>query len=71
MYWLEKTDLPIVFCENSGYNLESIRHLSKKYPERIEILQFTLTEYTQGFDYWYGEYKIIEYAMNHSLLLAK
>lgn len=50
-YWLTKTNLPMVFCENSGYDLKNIRNLCRIYPGRIEILQFHLTEYEQSFDY--------------------
>lgn len=67
--WLSKTNLPIVFCENSGYNLAAIQKLSQEYPGRIEILQFTLIDYVESFDYGYGEYRILEYAMIHSEFL--
>lgn len=69
--WLSKTNLPVVFCENSGYWLRKIHHLCKQYPWRVEILQFSMKNYESWHDYGYGEYKIIDYALRHSRFLKR
>lgn len=69
--WLSKTDLPIVFCENSGYDLKNIRLLICEYPGRVEIIQFNGNNYPRHMGKSYGELKIIEKALEESYFISQ
>ena len=69
--WLTKTKFKIVFCENSGYDLKNIRELCNKYPGRVEIIQFDGNNYPRHLGKGYGEFKIIEKAMNDSVFIKE
>lgn len=63
-FWLKKTNLPIVFVENSGVDLSS--HIGKEFSDRIEFLTFRGNDYPREFGKGYGEIKCLEYAVEHS-----
>lgn len=69
--WLSKTDLPIVFCENSGYNLKNIRLLADEYPGRVEIIQFDGNNFPRHMGKSYGEFKTIEKALEESYFISQ
>jgi hypothetical protein len=64
--WLSKTNLPLVFCENSGYSLTNIRKLCDRYPGRVEIIQFEGNNYPRHLGKGYGEFLIIKKALEES-----
>ena len=67
--WL-KFDFPIVFCENSNYNLDKIHALVKKYPnKKVEILSFDGNNYPRHLGKGYGEALIIEHAIKNSEII--
>ncbi|MBA7510287.1 hypothetical protein ES705_02263 [subsurface metagenome] len=68
--WIEKTSYSIVFCENSGYNIDQIIRIAEMYKLReIEILQFNGQNFPAEFGKGYGELLIIKYALQHSNLI--
>jgi len=69
--WLKKTRLPIVFCENSGYDISKIIKIARKYPGRVEIIQFNGNDYPRYLGTGHGEMKIMEKAMNESGFIKK
>ena len=70
--WIEETNFPIVFCENSGYDLSRIRHLVARYPERrVELLQFRGNDQSKIRGKGYGELLIMEHALKHSRILRR
>jgi len=69
--WLINTNLKIVFCENSGYNLKNIISLASKYPGRVEIVKFNGNNYPRNLGKGYGEMKIIERALSESKFIQE
>ena len=67
--WM-KTGLPIIFCENSGYDLTKIYELTSNY-EKIEILQFDGQNFDKKLGKGFGEQKIIRYVAENSILFRK
>jgi hypothetical protein len=66
-YWLEETDLPIVFVENSGTDLS--KSINPRHRGRIELLTFNGNTYSKRFGKGYGELKCLHYAAVHSEFL--
>lgn len=67
-FYLNNTSLPIVFVENSGYDI------SKEYEEyistnRLEIHTFNGNDYDKSLGKGYGEALIILYAQHHSNII--
>ena len=71
--WIDESDFDdIVFCENSGYEhgYDALRDRAASRGKRLEILVFKGNDEAQLFGKGYGEGRIIEYALEHSSLLA-
>lgn len=65
--WIEKADYSIVFCENSGYNIDKIKSIIKgSRNNKIEILQFEGQDFPRELGKGYGELITINYAIEHS-----
>lgn len=62
-YYLDATRFRIVFCNNSGEDLSG-ELLDKD--GRVEFLSFYGNDYDKSFGKGYGEFGIIQYAMQHS-----
>lgn len=61
---------PVVFCENSGYELGKIRSMvGKQTKADIEILQFDGQNFPKELGKGYGELNTIKYAITHSQLI--
>lgn len=68
--WMEMQQFPIVFCENSDYNIDKIKNIVKKHKKKkIEILQFDGQCFPREFGKGYGEVIIINYAIRHSKII--
>jgi len=67
--WMEIQQLSIVFCENSGYDIDKIKNVIKNVKNNIEILQFKGQNFPREFGKGYGESMIIDYAIKHSKLI--
>lgn len=71
--WTETdiTDISsIVFCENSGYNLDKIKTLLANYSTlEAEVLQFSGQGYAKELGKGYGELLILRHAIQHSNLI--
>lgn len=69
-FYLKKTDLPIVFVENTG---NDISKLFEKYVNtgRLEYLTFEGNDFDKNKGKGYGEAGILEYALIHSIFLQK
>jgi hypothetical protein len=64
--WLENTDFDIVFCENSGADLEFLKPLIEQHPDRVELISYTGNDYDRSFGKGHGELKTIAYAIEKS-----
>ncbi len=62
----------IVFIENSGSDLSRLHDVasSAKAVDRVEFLSFNGLDYPPGYGRGYGEFKLLDYAMDHSTTLA-
>lgn len=68
--WREKTNYPIVFCENSGYDIGDIEKIMKNdVNKESESLKFDGQDYPIELGKGYGELLIIKYAVQHSNLI--
>lgn len=69
LWYIENTSLPIVFVENTGYDMSPYfqRFIDEK---RIEILTFQGNTFDKNLGKGYGEALIIEYALNHASSLS-
>lgn len=67
-YYLRETNLPIVFCENTMYDMSSAY---KDYMEsgRLELLSFDGNHYDKQRGKGYGEALIMKYALDHSAII--
>lgn len=64
-FYLSKTDLPIVFCENTNYDISN--YFEKEIKEkRLEILTFDGNNFDKGKGKGYGEALIIDHAIRNS-----
>ncbi len=72
--WLkDKSIFKIVFCENSGYNLNSlIGFCEQNNPlnKEVEFLSFNDNTYPRELGKGYGEIRILDYALQHSRLIG-
>lgn len=69
LWYLENTSLPIVFVENTGFDMSPF---VRKYIDdnRIEVLTFQGNVFDKNLGKGYGEAQIIEYALNHAGFLS-
>ena len=68
-YYLDKTSLPIVFCENSN-QLEFCKYFkAEKQKGKFEYLTFNGNNYDKNRGKGYGEAIIIDYALKHSKII--
>ncbi len=67
--WMDIQQFPIVFCENSGYNIDKIKNDIKNSEKKFEILQFKGNSFPRELGKGYGETMIIDYAIKHSKLI--
>jgi hypothetical protein len=68
--WINETAFPIVFCENSGYNINKIEKVIKSYINReFELIQFFGQDFPRELGKGYGELLTIRYAVQHSNLI--
>lgn len=68
--WVKTNISSLVFCENSGYNLDRIRYLLNEYKDiKTEIIQFDGNNFPSEFGKGYGELSIIRYALQNSNII--
>jgi hypothetical protein len=68
-FHLERYKYPIVFAENSGYDLSS--YFDKEIAEnRLEMLSFSGNDYPTHLGKGLGEYNCISYAIDHSRFIG-
>jgi hypothetical protein len=76
-YWLENPGSnisAIVFVENSGYSLESLKTIAQihnKHNLKIEFLQKLAGELPAGLHYGYSELEMVDYAFENSALIKE
>ncbi|MGL5061834.1 MAG: hypothetical protein ACRC62_17835 [Microcoleus sp.] len=58
----------IVFAENSNSDISSLRNITAKYgvSDRVEFVVCDGLDYPPSYDRGYGEFKLLDYTMNHS-----
>jgi hypothetical protein len=66
--WI-KTGLPIIFCENSGYDLSKIHEMTSSY-NKIEILQFDGQKFDKSLGKGFGEQEILHFIAENSILFS-
>lgn len=67
-YYIANTDLRIVFCENTGYDM-SDRFAREISDGRLECLTFEGNNYNRSLGKGYGEALIIRHALHNSLFI--
>lgn len=68
--WLKTDIFPIVFCENSNYNLKRIKSLLKSFSNiKTECLQFNGQIFSKELGKGYGELLIIRHALKNSSII--
>jgi hypothetical protein len=67
--YIANTSYPIVFCENSGYNLTRVKQTLVKTKREHEIIQFDGQNFPKKLGKGYGELLIIKHALEHSSIL--
>lgn len=70
-FYLKKTSLPIVFCENTNSFIFSKYFKEYQQSGRYEFLTFSGNDYNKNRGKGYGEALIIEYAFRYSKLILK
>jgi len=60
----------LVFVDNSNSDISSLRELSQNAKKEVEFLSFDGLDHPPQCGRTYGEFKLIDYAINHSRLLA-
>ena len=58
----------IVFAENSNSDVSSLRNITAEYgfTDRVEFVVCDGLDYPPSYDRGYGEFKLVDYTMNHS-----
>ena len=69
-FYIKSTELPVVFCENTMYDMKSDYEEYIK-SGRLEYLTFDGNNYDKGRGKGYGEALIMRYAVEHSELIKK
>ncbi len=61
----------IVFAENSDSDVSELRELVKQsnFTDQVEFIVFNGLDYPSHYDRGYGEFKLLDYAMEHSQLI--
>jgi len=61
----------IVFAENSNSDISELKQLVEYsgYSKHVEFVVFNGLDYPPHYDRGYGEFKLLDYAMEHSLLI--
>jgi hypothetical protein len=61
----------IIFVDNSGSDCSSIAQLAKQYnlTQQVEIISFNGLDYPVAYGRGFGEFKLVEYAMDNSHIL--
>ncbi len=68
--WMEKTNYSILFCENSGYDIDKIEKMMAEHTNRkTECLTFDGQSFPRELGKGYGELVTIKYAIQHSKLI--
>lgn len=72
-FWLSQASVgSLVFVENSGFDISELRDLVKQFAgKRVEFLSFTAPAFDGNLGKGYGEMICMEYALEHSRLLAQ
>lgn len=62
----------IVFAENSNSDVSELRELVEQYDlsRQVEFVSFYGLDYPPSYDRGYGEFKLLDYAMQHSTLIT-
>ncbi|WP_158944614.1 hypothetical protein [Granulicella sp. S190] len=70
--WLAHPDIKsLVLVENSGSDISELREIANERPEKnVEFLSFKVREYDGSLGKGYGEMICLQYAIEHSQLLA-
>lgn len=68
-FYLNNTNLRIVFCENSGYNI--FNEIDKNTSDRVEYITFNGNNYEPSFGKGFGESRIIKYAIENSTFIKE
>ena len=63
-FYLENTKYRIVFCDNSGMDLSDLKTVEGK--GRLEVLSFEGNDFDKNLGKGYGEFGIIQYAIENS-----
>jgi len=63
----------VVFCENTGYDLGSLENIAERMNvrERVEFVSFEGNDFPPHYGRGYGEFGIIDHAMNHSRFIRE
>lgn len=63
----------IVFAENSNSDISELKNLVEKYQltDQVEFVVFDGLNYPPHYDRGYGEFKLLDYAMEHSKLINR
>ncbi|MBE7170898.1 MAG: hypothetical protein INR73_09930 [Williamsia sp.] len=69
-FWIKKVDLPIVFVENSGYDLSHVFE-EEVASGRLQILSFQGNNYARHLGKGYGELLILEHAYKNSAIVQQ
>ena len=69
--WLKNTNLPIVFIENSMYDLSKLKELANQYPNRVEFLQFEGNQRSHDLGKGFEELNIMEYGLKNSKTISE
>ncbi len=69
-FYIQNTDSPVLFVENSAEDL-SMEFDTSLFSKRLEILTFDGNIYDKSWGKGFGEMMIIRYALDHSFFLSK
>jgi hypothetical protein len=71
--WLAHPDVKsLVLVENSGTDISELREIANQTPEKnVEFLSFKIPEFDGSLGKGYGEMSCLQYAIEHSQLLAR
>jgi hypothetical protein len=63
----------LIFAENSASDLTELKHLCKEYDltQKIEFISFEGLDYSPTYGRGYGEFKMIDYVMEHSQVIQQ
>ncbi len=64
--WAKNVEVPIIFCENSCFDIKRIRESVRRFGDKIEFLQFDGMNYPNYRGKGVGLMNILEYAIENS-----